>query len=470
MKLDKLHRVHMLGIGGIGMSALARYFLKQGVEVSGYDRIASEMTHALEKEGAEIHFRDDPSLIPDKFFEHQLGEVLVVRSLAIGNDNRESGFLKEKGCPIRNRAQVLGDVARNYRCIAVAGTHGKTTTSCMLTALLKECGIPCHALLGGVSADFGSNVLLEGEAEHLVVEADEYGRSFLELDPRIAVITAMEEDHMDVYGDSSRLEEAFFEFQRKVSSDGRLFLEEGVPLAPDMKADLTRFGSSEDADLRVANVRPQQGSYVFDLRWKGVEWSELSSGMPGYHNVLDLSAAVGVATLLGAEESELRETMASLKGVRRRFEIRFERKGQVLIDDYAHHPSELKAVIRTARELYPERSITGVFQPHLYSRTRDHAKGFAEALSELDRIVLLPIYPAREEPLPGVGSDMILQRIEGSNKRSVEKGEELLAALKEQAPEVLLVMGAGDISEEVKGMEDLMREMAEKENEKGDGS
>jgi UDP-N-acetylmuramate--alanine ligase len=470
MKLEELHSVHMLGIGGIGMSALARYFIARGVRVSGYDRVRSEMTEALEREGAEIHFEDDPSRIPGYFMNTPSRHALLVHSLAIGRDNAEWTHLEGMGYRIMNRAQLLAAIASGYKCIAVAGTHGKTTTACLLTSLLKECGFPCHALLGGVSADLGSNVHLEGEADHLIVEADEYARSFLELDPDIGVVTAMEEDHMDVYGDRSGLREAFFEFQRKVPESGKLFLEESVPEGRDLKLQPYRYGFGPSSELRIRNVRPVEGAYAFDLAWKDEEWTGLTSRMPGPHNVLDLSAAIAVSVHLGIGETPLRKAMDRIQGVRRRFEFRYENRGRVLIDDYAHHPSELRAVIRTARELYPGKRICGIFQPHLFSRTRDHAEGFASALSELDRLFLLPVYPAREEAIPGVSSEMILEGVEGAEGEMVEKGEALLERVREVDPGVLMVLGAGDVADEVEGLEGVMREMTEKEKRAKNGS
>lgn len=463
MNLDKLHSVHMLGIGGIGMSALARYFLKKGLEVSGYDRVDSEMTRALRKEGVEVHFEDDPSRIPEAFLQKGPEKALLIHSLAIGKQNRELVYLGNEGFPIMNRAQVLGEVSKNYRCIAVAGTHGKTTTACMLTSILKESGFPCHALLGGISADLDANVLLEGEAEHLVVEADEYGRSFLELDPEIGVVTAMEADHLDIYEDHSGLQEAFFEFQRKIPSSGSLFLEESVPAPEKLKVKPLRFGTGRGNDVRIEKVHPAEGFYAFDLQWRDKAWKGLRSRMPGLHNVIDLSAAIAVSDSLGIGEEALRKALDRIQGVRRRFEYRYEGNGRVLIDDYAHHPSELRAVIRTARELYPDREITGVFQPHLYSRTRDHVEGFALALSELDELFLLPIYPAREEPIPGVRSEILMERMKKVQVEMAEKGTDLRMKLAESAPEVLMVLGAGDVADELDEIADMMEEMAESE-------
>ncbi len=467
--LEALHRVHLLGVGGIGTSALARYFLQKGVAVSGYDRTDSEMTRALQKEGALVHFEDDPAQLPSKLLEEKPERVLVIRSLAVDEGNQELNFLKEKGFQVKTRPQVLGEIAKAYRCIAVAGTHGKTTTCCMLTELLYSCGIPCHALLGGISARFGSNVLLEGEADHLVVEADEYGRSFLELEPDTAIITALEEDHLDVYRDSQGLQEAFFGFQRKVHQRGHLLLEEHVPEAPELEVRVSRFGKEAGVDARVADVRPEAGRYRFDLYLEGKAWKGLRSSMPGMHNVLDLSAAIAVAHRLGAEEGAVRAALDEIAGVRRRFEFRLETEEHVLIDDYAHHPTELEAVIRTARELYPDRAIAGVFQPHLYSRTRDHAEGFGKALSSLDQVLLLPIYPAREQPISGVRSEILLDHIEGAQKALVQK-ESLGDAVLAMGPDVLLMLGAGDIADKVDDIRELLIEWSEKERRKGDGS
>ena len=463
MKLDAIHRVHLLGIGGIGMSALARYFLQKGVAVSGYDRTASDLTDELKNEGASVHFEDDAEAMPVDLLQESPEHVLVIRSLAIGQENRELNFFQKRGYHVQKRPKVLAEIAKEYKCIAVSGTHGKTTTGCMLVELLYDCGIPCHALLGAVSARFGSNVWLEGEAEHIVVEADEYGRSFLELEPDTAIITALEADHLDVYGDKQGLQEAFFEFQRKVSNEGRLILEEHVPVAPDLEVSLSRFGRGEDVDLRVVGAGPEAGLYRFGLVLNGKTLKKLPARMPGLHNVLDLSAAIAVAMGLGANEDTLRDALEKVEGVRRRFEFHLETEEHVLIEDYAHHPTEIDAVIRTARELYPDRSIAGIFQPHLYSRTRDHAEGFGKTLSSLDQVLLLPIYPAREAPISGVSSEMLLEWIQGPVKAVIEK-DEIIARVHGMAPDVLLILGAGDISQEVGDIKGLLTEIAEKES------
>lgn len=462
MKMEELHRVHMLGIGGIGMSGLARYFMHRGVEVSGYDRTRSDLCEALIEEGAQIHFEDDPKLIPETFLNEDPSKALVIRSLAIGEEDPEFRFLREQRFKVLTRPQALASVAKDYECIAIAGTHGKTTTSCMLAFLLKECGIPCHALLGGISTDLGSNVLLEGEAEYLITEADEYGRSFLELEPSIAVITAVEPDHMDVYGDRSGLEEAFASFQKRIRPQGKLLIEEQVKAEASNDLELIRYGSGENADVKVQNVRPEEGFYAFDLDFGGGKWEDLRSRMPGHHNVMNLSAAIVLAKELGAEEEGVKKALEHFQGVRRRFEFRYDRKGRVLIDDYAHHPTELRASILTAREMYPDKRIVGIFQPHLYSRTRDHAKEFGKVLSELDELLLLPIYPAREAPIPGVSSQMLLEEVHGIEKRVLER-EELEEAVRGSDPGVLLLLGAGDISEEAEKMERTMDELSRKE-------
>lgn len=447
------------------MSALARYFRHRGMEVSGYDRTRSEMTDALEKEGIPVGFEDDPEGIPNAFLQAENENRMVIRSLAIDTENRQRSYLEELGVRTETRPHVLGSISKEYDCIAVAGTHGKTTTTCMLTYLLRECGIPSHALLGGISADLASNVFLEGEADKMVVEADEYGRSFLELEPHTAVITAVESDHLDVYGDREGLDEAFEAFQNRIRKDGTLYRGEGVPIAEGLQIPVRSFGTGDGMDVRVLNTRVENGEYRFDLSLDGEEWNGLVSRMPGLHNVIDLAAAIGVVKELGGSEEAVRKALPNFKGVRRRFEIRYEDQDRVLVDDYAHHPTELRAAIRTARELYPRKRITGIFQPHLYSRTRDHADAFAQVLSELDELLLLPVYPAREEPIPGVSSETILDKVKLRDKELVEM-ERLVPVLEKNDPELLLVLGAGDVSEEVEALAGSMKEMTEKERKK----
>ncbi|MCB0568752.1 MAG: UDP-N-acetylmuramate--L-alanine ligase, partial [Phaeodactylibacter sp.] len=424
------------GIGGIGMSALARYFHGRGVEVHGYDKTETLLTKKLVEEGIHIHYEEAPERIPE-------GIGLVILTPAVPATHRELAYFREHGYPIRKRAEVLGIISRGMKAIAVGGTHGKTTTSSLLTYLLRCGGIDCTAFLGGIALNFGSN-FVEGHSEWVVVEADEYDRSFLHLSPNVAVILSMDADHLDIYGDrETLLETGFRAFARKVESGGSLFVQyRWRELLGEMPG-LHSFGL-EGGEYRSENVRVENGFFTFDYRGGGHHFKGLQLALPGRHNVENATAAISVAVGLGLEESAIREGLRSFRGIRRRFEFLYRDGQSAYIDDYAHHPSELEAAIGAARELYPGKRITGIFQPHLYSRTRDFADGFAAALDKLDDILLMGIYPARELPIEGVSSELLFGKMTNPSRRLADKAT-LMEAIKENKPEVLITLGAGDI-------------------------
>lgn len=442
MDFKTLKKLYFIGIGGIGMSALARYFKGLGMEIYGYDRVRSDLTKALEVEGMEIHYNEDLAAIPE-------GVDLVVYTPAIPKSHAELLHFQNNGFPIMKRAEVLGLISRNRKTIAVAGTHGKTTTSAILTYILRTCGVDCTAFLGGIAQNYKSN-FVEGSSEWVVMEADEFDRSFLHLNPDIAIITSMDADHLDIYGDHEEMQNTYRKFASQVSD--LLLYNEGLPMdAVVLKAKASSYGTTKTAAYNSSRIRAHAPNFVFDWEDKAAEqlWDDISFTLPGRHNVSNATAAIAVAKYLGCEEQKIRQALRTFKGIWRRFEWVYMSPSAVYIDDYAHHPEELKAAIRAARSLFPERKLTGVFQPHLYSRTRDFVDGFAEALDELDELYLLDIYPARELPIEGVTSQLILDKMKNNNKILVDKND-LIEKLKQKPVELLLTLGAGDIGAMVK--------------------
>ncbi|HMQ46490.1 MAG TPA: UDP-N-acetylmuramate--L-alanine ligase [Saprospiraceae bacterium] len=436
MNLESIKKIYFLGIGGIGMSALARYFNGLGIEIHGYDKTETDLTKKLEEEGMNIHYEEDLNQIPE-------GIDLVVLTPAIPAKHRELLHFQDKGFPIKKRAEVLGIISRSRKTIAVAGTHGKTTTSSIVTHLLRSGGIDCTAFLGGIAFNQGSN-FVEGKSEWVVAEADEYDRSFLHLSPDIAVILSMDADHLDIYGDrETLLETGFRAFARKIKPDGKLWIqynwkeELGSDFSP------ATYGV-ENGVAQSQHVRVEQGFFTFDYVGPKAEMKALQLAMPGRHNIENATVAISIALDLGISESAIRSALLSFKGVKRRFEFLYRDEKRAYIDDYAHHPSELTAAIGAARQLFPDRKLVGVFQPHLFSRTRDFADGFAEALDGLDEPWLMDIYPARELPIEGVNSDMLLQKMANPQKRKVSQAE-LMVAIEKRKPDLLLTLGAGDI-------------------------
>lgn len=446
MDLNDIKKVYFIGIGGIGMSALARYFLGRGAEVHGYDRTATPLTQHLEAEGMHLHYHEAPELVPE-------GIDLVVYTPAVPASHLELQHFRSLGIEPKKRAEVLGIISRGMKTVAIAGTHGKTTTSSITTHLLRSSGIDCTAFLGGIALNLGSN-FVQGKSAWVVVEADEFDRSFLHLHPDIAGILSTDADHLDIYGDREVLMETGFRaFARQVKAGGSLWLqfrlEEQFP-----GLDAHTFGV-EGGEYYSSNIHVDDGHFVFDYHSSEDIWKELRLPLPGRHNVENATLAISIARQLGAQESDIREGLLSFRGVKRRFEAVYRDAEIAYFDDYAHHPTELKAAIAAARELFPGKHLTGVFQPHLFSRTRDFADGFAEALDQLDEPILLEIYPARELPIPGVSSDMLRQRMKNPSVRLLGK-EQLLGALKSIHPGVLLTLGAGDIDTFVQPIRQLL--------------
>ncbi len=443
--------IYFLGIGGIGMSALARYFNAKGYSVSGYDRTSTTLTQALEKEGITIHYTENIERIPDS-------PEMIIYTPAIPADNKEYKHLLSTGKKLWKRAEVLGKLSSEYKTIGCAGTHGKTTTSTLVAHLLNESSLGCQAFLGGISRNYNTNLLLNDKSEFLVAEADEFDRSFLQLSPYIAIITSIDADHLDIYKTTSAVEDAFKQFSSKIKPGGTLLLKKGINLDVNLSIDVTlrTYSIKEEADYYVKNLKLETDLYTFDLYHPKGIIKNLTLGIPGLYNVENAVAALAAALECGTTENELREAIFTFKGVKRRFDIQFRSESTIYIDDYAHHPEEINACISSAKHLYPKRKITGIFQPHLYSRTSDFAEEFAKSLSQLDHIILLPIYPARELPLPGVSSEMLLNLIDNPNKELVEKSQ-IFNLLKHKELDILITMGAGDIDTLVDSITNLLK-------------
>jgi UDP-N-acetylmuramate--alanine ligase len=449
------HRFYFIGVGGIGMSGLARYFRRRGAEVAGYDRTPSELTNQLQSEGIEVQFNENPQLIPEAFRNAAPGKVMVVRTPAVPVSSPLLKYWEDRGARILKRAEVLGMVTEDRRTIAVAGTHGKTTVSTMLAHLLTAGGVQCNAFLGGIAVNYGTNVLLNDDAVVNVVEADEYDRSFLRLHPSESIITAMDPDHLDIYGTAEAMFAAYTEFA--ALSTGMLLVHQRVAAHFTTHPRAVVYALDHAGEPRAEHVRVENGRYVFDLVSEGHTLRDLQLGMPGRHNVENAIAAATMALRQGVTPDALRDGLVSFRGVSRRFEVRINTPRVVFIDDYAHHPKELDACIGSARELHPGKRLTGIFQPHLFSRTRDLAADFGRSLSALDELILLDIYPAREEPIEGITSQWLLEQVPMEAK-VISTKEGLLELLKDRRIEVLLTMGAGDIDRSVPAIERLLNE------------
>lgn len=436
--------IYFLGIGGIGMSALARYFKAKGFGVAGYDRTRSRLCEELEAEGIVIHYTDDVEQIAPEFLQKET--TLVVYTPAIPAEHTEFCYFKEQGFKIQKRAQVLGEITRVERGLCVAGTHGKTTTSTMLAHLLKQSHVDCNAFLGGISKNYTNNLLLSDKSDFVVIEADEFDRSFYHLTPYMAVVTAVDADHLDIYGTYEAYLESFAHFTSLIAEGGCLIMKKGIALQPRLKKNvkLYTYSSTDEADFYAKNIRIGNGTIVFDFVTPTETIADVELGVPVLVNVENSVAAMAIAWLNGVTADELCQAMASFAGIRRRFETWLKTDSLTIIDDYAHHPAELEASIKSVKALYADKKVLGVFQPHLYSRTRDFYKEFAAALSYLDEVVLLDIYPARELPIEGITSQIIFDEIENENKTLITK-KELLDCLKSKRFDVLLTVGAGDI-------------------------
>ena len=444
-------KLYFVGIGGIGMSALVRYFLSKGDDVAGYDLTPSPLTKALTEEGALIHYEDDPELIPEPFRSR---DTLVVFTPAVPRDHRELNFFIHQGNRVIKRAELLGDLTRRERGLCVAGTHGKTTTSTLLAHLLRSSHVDCHAFLGGISNNYQTNCLISEKSDYAVIEADEFDRSFHHLSPYIAVITSADPDHLDIYHTAEAYRESFEHFTSLISQEGALVMKKGIPVTPRLKEGTRLFTyttGDEEADFWGDHIEIREGHLFFDWHYPALDGQPAGSlhvelGVPLLINVENAVAAMAVAYLCGARLDELSQGVASFRGVYRRFDRLIDNPRCVLIDDYAHHPNELDPSIRSVRQLYPDRKILGIFQPHLYSRTQDFYREFAHSLDQLDEVILLDIYPARELPIPGVTSHLIAEAMEHKDVVVLPK-EGLLPHLHSLSalPEVILMVGAGDI-------------------------
>lgn len=463
--VDGLSRVYFLGIGGIGMSALARYFNAKKITVSGYDKTETVLTKQLAAEGIKIHYEDNIELI-DKQTE------LVIYTPAVPNNHKELNYLIANGYRLVKRSEVLGAITNSSYNICVAGTHGKTTTSTMAAHILKHSGYGCNAFLGGISVNYDTNFWMQenvsvagNDKEVSVVEADEYDRSFLKLSPDIAIINSMDADHLDIYGTAENMEQAFIEFTERIKPGGLLLSKYGLKRAADLKATahITFHLQNENANVYATNIRMQNGSYLFDVQVMDDKIKDVLLNMGGQHNIENMIAAITVAHHLKIDEDKIKKAVADFKGVKRRFEYIVKQSfaagdtldGTVMVDDYAHHPEELRALILGAKKLFSKKKCTVVFQPHLYSRTKDLADGFAETLSLADEVILLPIYPARELPIAGVESEMILHKMNIENKKVLSK-EALLEWVKDYKTGLLITAGAGDIDTLVQPIKEIL--------------
>lgn len=448
MRIEEIQSVYFIGAGGIGMSALVRYFLSLGKNVAGYDRTPSPLTGQLVAEGAAIHYADDPGLIPEAF--RDAGSTLVVYTPAVPPEHREWTWFREHAFEIMKRAQVLGIITRSRRGLCVAGTHGKTTTSTMAAHLLQQSHVGTAAFLGGISQNYHSNLLLTDRSDYVVIEADEYDRSFHQLTPHMAVITSADPDHLDIYGTPEAYWQSFEKFTSLVQPGGTLILHEGLNIHPAVQEGVTVYSySREHGDFHAQNVRIGGGEIVFDFVSPRGTVRDVQLGVPVSINVDNGVAAMALAQLCGATDEELRRGMASFRGVERRFDFKVRNSRHVFLSDYAHHPAEIRQSALSIRQLYPDRHITALFQPHLYSRTRDFYPDFAESLSLMDEVLLVDIYPAREQPIPGVTTKLIYDRLaEGVQKQMISK-EQIMPLLREKKAsiDVLISLGAGDIED-----------------------
>ncbi|WP_298900433.1 UDP-N-acetylmuramate--L-alanine ligase [uncultured Psychroserpens sp.] len=446
MNLERTHSIYFIGIGGIGMSALARYFVAKGLTVGGYDKTQTEITNALENLGVSIHFDDNINQVESEFLNPDT--TLIVYTPAIPGSHGELNYFKSNGFEVLKRSAVLGEITKQTFCLAVAGTHGKTTTTSILGHLLNACDVEVTAFLGGISENYNSNLILKG-TDVTVVEADEFDRSFLALSPDFACITSMDADHLDIYGNASELIKSFEDFSEKIKPNGKLFVKNGLPIKG------ITYGIEDDSDYSVKNIKIINGSYVFDVKTPNTLLENFKFSLPGRHNLSNALIALAMSVEYGLPHPQLAKALASYKGVKRRFTYQIKTEDLVYIDDYAHHPEEINAVHQAVREMYPNRKVLAVFQPHLYSRTQDFANEFATSLSQFDEIILLDIYPARELPIEGVTSKWLLDKIRNNNKKLVGKSE-LIDQIKASDASVLLTIGAGDIGEEVKHIKNVL--------------
>ena len=457
MKLEEIKSVYFLGAGGIGMSALVRYFLSEGKNVAGYDRTPSPLTNKLMEEGAVLHFEENTDLIPCEYRDRN--STLVVYTPAIPGNHKELEYFRNGGFCIKKRAEVLGIITKGKSGVCAAGTHGKTTTSTMTAHLLHQSHVHCAAFLGGISKNYKSNLILSDKSDFVVIEADEYDRSFLHLEPYIATITSADPDHLDIYGNKENYLEAFAQFTEKIRENGYLIIHEGLEVVPRTKPGVKTYTyGRESGDFHAENIRIGNGRIIIDYisPWQKIEDIEL--GVPVSINIDNGVASMAMAEICGATASEIKEAMATFAGADRRFDFHIKRDDLVLLSDYAHHPDEVRACAKSIKELYKDKKITALFQPHLYSRTSDFYKEFAQSLSLFDKVILVDIYPAREEPIPGVTSKLIYDCLDADIEKSMCCRKDVIDCIEKEKNniEVLVSLGAGDIENDILKMKEIL--------------
>lgn len=455
MNIHTIKSVYFIGAGGIGMSALVRFFLSKGKDVSGYDRTPTELTERLNQEGASIHYEDNVKLIPQNFMDKET--TLIVYTPAVPDSHTELTFFREHGFNIMKRSQVLGMLTKTGKGLCVAGTHGKTTTSTMAAHLLHQSHVGCNAFLGGISKNYDTNLLLSDTSDYIVIEADEFDRSFHWLTPYASVITATDADHLDIYGTKEAYLESFQHYTTLIQPGGALILHEGLELQPKLQKGVRQYTYSKDSgDFHAANIRIGGGEIFFDLVSPFGNIQDIQLGVPVLINIENGIAAMALAQLSGANAEEIKHGMASFKGVDRRFDFKIKNDRIAFLSDYAHHPEEIRQSILSLRALYPDKKLTAIFQPHLYSRTADFYKEFADSLSLLDEVILTEIYPAREKPIPGVTSKLIYDNLRPGIEKSICRKEDLLSLLPQKSLDVLIVLGAGDLNDYVPQITDIL--------------
>lgn len=447
MNLNQIHNVYFIGIGGIGMSALARYFKAIGKNVSGYDKTETQLTKELKGLGIAIHFEDNIDLIPSDYYAEN---TLIIVTPAVPTHHSEWNYFLERDYEVKKRAEVLGIITKDTFCFAVAGTHGKTTTSGILGHILYESGVDVTAFVGGIVENYNSNLIGNGKTV-TVVEADEFDRSFLHLHPNIACVTSMDADHLDIYGDAKAIEDSFREFADKIEDKNKLFITKYLPIEG------VRCAVNEEADFSAFNVRIVNSQYVFDVKTPTETLLNLEFGLPGKHNLMNALMALAMAKTFGIPTEDIASALLSFKGIKRRFSYQIKTDNLVYIDDYAHHPTEINAVHQAVRELYPDKKVLAIFQPHLFSRTRDFADDFAQSLSAFDEVLLLDIYPARELPMEGITSNWLLEKIDNNHKKLISK-KKLISSILESDATVIVTIGAGDIGELVETIKKALNE------------
>ncbi len=458
MKLEHIQYVYLIGIGGIGMSALARYFKARGCHVAGYDKTATELTKKLEEEGIAVHYTDDIAQVSQEMITRK-ESLLVIYTPAVPQQHTELNFFRNEGYTVLKRSQVLGLLTENVFTVAIAGTHGKTTTSSMVAHILSTAGLDVTAFLGGITQNYSSNLLLGAgsDKEVIVVEADEYDRSFLTLHPDIAIITSSDADHLDIYGEKDEVKRSFNDFIAKIKPGGKLIIHKGLGLDPQSgnQKQVVEYDHKE-GDQYIDDLEIKDGAFCFNIKGALGNVNNIILTVPGLHNAENALAAATVALSLGIAPEVISQALSSFKGVKRRFEYIVREKGTIYIDDYAHHPAEITAFINAVRALYPERRLTVVFQPHLFSRTRDFADDFAASLSRADEVILLPIYPARELPIEGVTSEMLLNKITLARKR-VESSYNVIKVIENESFDIIATLGAGDIDQLISSIKNIIK-------------